>query len=138
MKGGCKSGRGGFKQLRCRLQMVDIAVFTAEGDMGYKAKFCKDAYAAKSKVLRVAYGKSAGKFHHHIRTGFQRRFRTVTRLMNGGHTALRKAAAHQAQNERIGKLLAYQIKLMRVSEVKRVVFTDDANDRTHVHSPDKT
>ena len=82
-------------------------------------------------MLAIPHGKGAGQLQNRIRPGLQRRQRPLPGRMHGGHTSLGKAAAHQAQNGRIRPLPANQRKLMGVTPVKGVIFTDNAHNRPH-------
>ena len=91
----------------------------------------RDSHTAQRKVLRIAHGKGAGKLQHKICTRTKRRLCTRTGLVHGGHTALGKAAAHQAKDQRIRQALADELKLMLMTAVKGIVFTNYADNRSH-------
>lgn len=131
MQGCFKIRGGGFQQCSGGLQRDQVIVLCAKGKMGNKAESGEDFHAAQRKVLSIAHGKGAWQLQYQISPGAQGRLCPVTRLVNGRHASLGKAAAHQADDQRIRQLPADQVKLVRVPLMKRIVFADNTDNRSH-------
>jgi len=129
---GCFKIRGGrFQQCSGGLQRCEIIILCAKGKMGDKAKLGENFHTAQRKMLGVAHRKGAGQLQHQIGPGAQCGLGPVTRLVNGGHATLGKTAAHQADDQRIRQLLADQVKLVRMPQMKRIVFANNTDNRSH-------
>ena len=100
--------------------------------MRHKAQTVKRAYTAQCKMLCIPQRKGARKLKYHICPCTQSCFSAYAGHMQGGLPPLGKATAHYAYDPCVRIKMAYQIILVRMTEMKGIVFTDNADNRPHI------
>ena len=102
--------------------------FYAEGKTTDNTEAGEKRDSAVRKILCAATGEDKGKFQHEIHTAHNSMARPHPFVENTGCPPLCETAAHYGDNAAASRILIPQpLNLIHMSEMERVVFSDDAD-----------